>query len=94
MSRRVLVATGLVAFASQYEVEIFWVGLAFIAAGVAFTGSRPGRPRRSLRDALTREFKTCAQPPVPVIRSQLIGLATLLLLTLGPSQATAGPPGA
>lgn len=33
-------ATGLVAFASQYQVEFFWVGLAFNAVGVAFIGRR------------------------------------------------------
>lgn len=32
----VLGATGLVAFAAQFQVELFWVGLAFSAAGFAF----------------------------------------------------------
>lgn len=32
----VLGATGLVAFAAQFQVELFWVGLAFSAAGVAY----------------------------------------------------------
>lgn len=36
----VLGATGLVAFAAQFQVELFWVGLAFNAAGVAFVGTR------------------------------------------------------
>ena len=36
----VLGATGLVAFAAQYQVEFFWVGLAFNAAGIAYVGSR------------------------------------------------------
>ena len=36
----VLGATGLVAFATQYQVEFFWVGLAFNAAGIAFIGNR------------------------------------------------------
>ena len=29
-------ATGIVAFAAQYQVEFFWVGLAFNAAGIAY----------------------------------------------------------
>lgn len=36
----VLGATGLVTFATQYQVEFFWVGLAFNAAGIAYIGSR------------------------------------------------------
>lgn len=36
----VLGATGLVTFATQYQVEFFWVGLAFNAAGIAFIGNR------------------------------------------------------
>lgn len=36
----VLGATGLVTLASQYQVEFFWVGLAFNAAGLAYVGSR------------------------------------------------------
>jgi Cu+-exporting ATPase len=36
----VLGATGLVAFTAQYQVELFWVGLAFSAAGLAFIVSR------------------------------------------------------
>lgn len=36
----VLGATGLVAFAAQFQVELFWVGLAFSAAGVAFMWNR------------------------------------------------------
>ena len=36
----VLGATGLVTFATQYQVEFFWVGLAFNAAGVAYIGSK------------------------------------------------------
>jgi len=35
----VLGATGLVAFAAQFQVELFWVGLAFNAAGVAYVGT-------------------------------------------------------
>lgn len=36
----VLGATGLVTFAAQYQVEFFWIGLAFNAAGIAFIGDR------------------------------------------------------
>ncbi len=36
----VLGASGLVALATQYQVEFFWVGLAFNAAGIAFIGNR------------------------------------------------------
>ena len=36
----VLGTTGLVTLATQYQVELFWVGLAFNAAGIAFIGNR------------------------------------------------------
>jgi len=36
----VLGATGLVTFATQYQVEFFWVGLAFNAAGVVYIGNK------------------------------------------------------
>lgn len=36
----VIGATGLVTFATQYQVEFFWVGLAFNVAGIAFIGDR------------------------------------------------------
>jgi len=36
----VLGATGLVTFAAQYQVEFFWVGLAFNVAGIAYIGSK------------------------------------------------------
>ncbi len=36
----VLGAAGLVAFAAQYQVELFWAGLAFNGAGLAFIVSR------------------------------------------------------
>lgn len=36
----VLGATGLVALAAQFQVEFFWVGLAFSAAGIAFVLNR------------------------------------------------------
>lgn len=47
----VLGATGLVTFATQYQVEFFWVGLAFNVAGIAYIGNR-------LRTA-TREHVQC-----------------------------------
>ncbi len=36
----VLGATGLVALAAQFQVEFYWVGLAFNAAGIAYVGSK------------------------------------------------------
>lgn len=36
----VLGATGLVAFAAQFQVEFFWAGLLFNAAGIAYIGNR------------------------------------------------------
>jgi Cu+-exporting ATPase len=36
----VLGATGLVTFAAQYQVELFWVGMAFNAAGIAYIGNK------------------------------------------------------
>ena len=36
----VLGATGLVAFAAHFQVELFWVGLAFNAAGIAYVGTQ------------------------------------------------------
>jgi Cu+-exporting ATPase len=36
----VLGATGLVTFATQYQVEFFWAGLALNAAGIAYIGNR------------------------------------------------------
>ncbi|MBC5784297.1 hypothetical protein H8N03_15195 [Ramlibacter sp. USB13] len=36
----VLGATGLVAFAAQFQRELFWVGLGFSAAGAAFVWNR------------------------------------------------------
>lgn len=36
----VLGATGLVAFAAQYQVELFWVGLLFNFAGIAYVGNK------------------------------------------------------
>lgn len=36
----VLGATGLITFAAQYQVELFWVGLAFNGAGIAYIGNK------------------------------------------------------
>ena len=36
----VIGATGLVAFAAQFQVELFWVGLAFNVAGIAYVGNK------------------------------------------------------
>ncbi len=36
----VLGAAGVVTFATQYQVEFFWVGLAFNAAGIAYIGNK------------------------------------------------------
>src|SRR3990170_3715985 len=36
----VLGATGVVALVAQFQAELFWVGLAFNAAGVAYVGSK------------------------------------------------------
>lgn len=36
----VLGASGLITFATQYQVEFFWVGLAFNAAGIAYIVNR------------------------------------------------------
>lgn len=36
----VLGASGLVTFATQYQIQFFWLGLAFNAAGIAYIGNR------------------------------------------------------
>lgn len=36
----VLGATGVVTFATQYQVEFFWIGIAFNAAGIAYIGNK------------------------------------------------------
>lgn len=43
----VLGATGLVAFAAQFQVELFWVGLAFNAAGIAYVGTKLWKASRA-----------------------------------------------
>ena len=50
----VLGATGLVAFAAQFQVELFWVGLAFNAAGIAYIGTKVA--------AAAKEHARCAVP--------------------------------
>ena len=47
-------AAGLVALATQYQVELFWVGLAFNAAGIAYIGSKVV--------AAAKEHAQCAAP--------------------------------
>lgn len=39
-------AAGLVTLVAQYQIELFWVGLAFNAAGIAFVGNRILQARR------------------------------------------------
>lgn len=36
----VLGATGVVAFAAQFQVELFWAGLVFNVGGIAYVGSK------------------------------------------------------
>lgn len=43
----VLGATGLVAFAAQFQVELFWVGLAFNAAGIGYVGTKLWKATRA-----------------------------------------------
>jgi len=47
-------AAGLVTLATQYQVELFWVGLAFNAAGIAYIGSKVA--------AAAKEHARCAAP--------------------------------
>lgn len=42
----VLGATGLVAFAAQFQVELFWVGLLMSAGGIAFIATRLAKASR------------------------------------------------
>lgn len=50
----ILGAAGLVTFVSQYQVQFFWVGLAFNAAGLAYIGKR--------LVAAAKEHAKCATP--------------------------------
>ena len=45
---------GLVTLASQYQVELFWVGLVFNAAGIAYIGTQVA--------AAVKEHARCAAP--------------------------------
>jgi Cu+-exporting ATPase len=45
---------GLVTLATQYQVELFWIGLAFNAAGIAYIGSKVA--------AAVKEHARCAVP--------------------------------
>jgi len=47
-------AAGLVTLATQYQVELFWVGLAFNAAGIAYIGTKVA--------AAVKEHARCAVP--------------------------------
>lgn len=47
-------AAGLVTLATQYQVELFWVGLAFNAVGIAYIGSKVA--------AAVKEHARCAVP--------------------------------
>lgn len=49
----VIGAAGLVSFAAQYQVEFFWVGLAFNVAGIAYIGNRLWKA--------TKEHAQCVQ---------------------------------
>jgi P-type Cu+ transporter len=48
----VLGVTGLVTFAMQYQIEFFWVGLAFNAGGILFIGNKLFKA--------TKEHQKCA----------------------------------
>ena len=43
----VLGAVGVVSLAAQYQVELFWIGLAFNAAGLAYIGRQVWLARRA-----------------------------------------------
>lgn len=49
----VLGATGLVAFAAQFQVELFWVGLAFNLAGIGFVGNKLFKASKEHAQCLT-----------------------------------------
>ena len=49
----VLGATGLVAFAAQFQVELFWVGLAFNAAGIGYVGNKLLQATRAHAQCIT-----------------------------------------
>ena len=43
----VLGAVGMVSLVAQYQVELFWIGLAFNAAGLAYIGHQVWLARRA-----------------------------------------------
>lgn len=49
----VLGATGLVAFVAQFQVELFWVGLLFNLAGIAYVASKLMKASRQHAQCLT-----------------------------------------
>jgi Cu+-exporting ATPase len=49
----VLGATGLVAFVAQFQVELFWVGLLFNLAGIAYVASKLVKASRQHAQCLT-----------------------------------------
>ena len=49
----VLGATGLVAFVAQFQVELFWVGLAFSLAGIAYVANKLVKASRQHAQCLT-----------------------------------------
>ena len=53
----ILGVTGLVTFVAQYQVELFWVGLAFSALGIAFMVLRITKFRKQRR-ALQNGYAT------------------------------------
>lgn len=44
----VLGASGLVTFAAQYQVEFFWLGIAFNVAGILYIGNKLKRATKSI----------------------------------------------
>ena len=49
----VLGASGLVAFAAQFQEELFWLGLAFNAAGIAYVGTKLARAIKAHAQCVT-----------------------------------------
>jgi Cu+-exporting ATPase len=49
----VLGATGLVAFVAQFQVELFWVGLLFNLAGIAYVANKLLKATRQHAECLT-----------------------------------------
>jgi len=74
----VLGATGLVTIAAQYQVEFFWVGLAFNLAGIAYIVPKVIRA--------SKEHARCAVPRLTLARG---GAVVVVLLALGLPSAPA-----